>query len=236
MMDRRDALIGLGCVMALGAGEALRPRRTLSLRGRGTLESLIPKRFGPWHVESGGDLVAPRIPGSLADRLYSETVTRIYGTAEQSAPAVMLLIAYGGTQSDMLQLHRPESCYPALGFAIEQRRFTDLPLGHAGAVPAVALTAATSARTEDIVYWTRLGEYLPRTAGEQRMDRFRTALRGYTGDGVLVRASVIRGSAGASQFALLESFLTALVYAIPANQRQVLIGSELAAAMRTGRA
>lgn len=231
MIDRRDALIGLGCALALGAGEALRPQRTLSLRGHGTLESQIPKHFGPWHVEPGGDLVAPRIPGSLADRLYSETVTRIYGTAEQSIPAIMLLIAYGGTQSDMLQLHRPESCYPALGFAIEQRCFTDLPLDRGVAVPAVALTAATSSRTEDIVYWTRLGEYLPRTAGEQRMDRFRTALRGYIGDGVLVRASVIRGSEAPPQFPLLETFLTALVRALPAGRRRVLIGSDRAAAI-----
>lgn len=228
MIDRRDALIGLACAGALGAGAALRPTRMLSLLREGTIDSSVPRHFAAWQSENGGGLIIPRIPGSLADRLYSETVTRVYSPVGFAGPAIMLLVAYGGTQNDLLQLHRPESCYPALGFAIQHRKFVDLPLAPPLTLPAVALTASASERTEDILYWTRLGEFLPRTAGEQRMARLRTALQGYVADGVLVRASIIRGQDAEPQFALLSSFLLGLVRAMAGPQRRVLTGSQLA--------
>jgi EpsI family protein len=228
MIDRRDALIGLACAGALVAGTRLRPHRKLSLLANGTLDTAVPQHFGLWQSQVGGGLILPRIPGSLANRLYSETITRIYTHTGAGNHAIMLLIAYGSTQNDMLQLHRPENCYPALGFTIQHRHFADLTLATNMVLPAVALTATSSTRIEDILYWTRLGEFLPRTAGDQRMARFRTALRGYVADGVLVRATIIRAENVAPNFGLLSSFLVGLVTAMAPTQRRVLIGSERA--------
>src|SRR3546814_9693687 len=60
--------------------------------------------------------------------LYSDTLTRLYshaGTGER----VMLLMAYGSTQSDLLQLHRPETCYPAFGYRISRSAVASLDFG-----------------------------------------------------------------------------------------------------------
>ena len=59
----------------------------------------------------------PTASDSLAAKLYGETVGRIYTQASTGAE-IMMLLAHGDTQSNDLQLHRPEVCYPAFGFAI----------------------------------------------------------------------------------------------------------------------
>lgn len=42
----------------------------------------------------GGDIVVPKVPGSLSDKLYADTLTRLY-INNQTGEQVMLLIAYG---------------------------------------------------------------------------------------------------------------------------------------------
>lgn len=231
MIARRDLLIGGACVTALGLAEALRPRAQLTLMPQQPLTDLVPKTIGPWTLGEGGDIVIPKVPGSLTDKLYADTLTRLYidtKTGEQ----VMLLVAYGRAQSDILQLHRPESCYPAIGLAIQSRHNDDIALGKGATIPAVALTAGEGIRMEDIVYWTRLGEFLPRTAGEQRRDRLETAMDGIVSDGVLIRASTLRiGREAAPAYDRLNAFLAALVQAIPAGSRPGFIGTERAKAL-----
>jgi EpsI family protein len=41
---------------------------------------------------------------------------------------IMLSIAYGKNQSDALQLHKPEICYPAQGFTLLAKQNTPLDL------------------------------------------------------------------------------------------------------------
>ena len=143
----------------------------------------------------------------------------------------MLLIAYGAAQSDLLQLHRPESCYPAIGFSISNRSLVDIAMPAGVKVPGVHLTATAQERVEDISYWARLGEYLPQTAGDQRQDRLRTALQGYIADGILVRASMIRNGS-APNYAKLDAFLGDLLSSLDPAKRPALIGSARAKAMR----
>lgn len=229
MIDRRELLFGGACVAALGTGLALRPRKLKSLLHDEEIGTIIPRHFGPWSSHDGGDIVTPKTPGSLADRLYSQTVTRTYVNKTNNM-VVMLLIAYGQSQSDLLQLHRPESCYPAIGFTISGQKSTDIQVPGAVPLPATALTASNGGRIEDIVYWTRLAEYFPRTAGEQRSDRLKTAMSGIIGDGVLVRASAIRMDSPA-QYGEIEQFLTSLIAGMAPDKRNVLIGTGRAEAM-----
>lgn len=224
--SRREMLFGAGCVGALGAAEALRPRTQMRLMDAVPLAEMIPNRIGSWSVGEGGDIVQPKVPGSLSARLYTDTLTRRYRD-EASGNEVMLLIAYGDAQSDLLQLHRPESCYPAVGLEIQRRVNHDIALPGGATIPAVALTAGAGGRTEDILYWTRLGEYLPRSAGDQRRDRLQTAMAGLVSDGVLVRVSTLRfGPQPADD--LLDGFLRELVKSVPARKRRGLVGTDRA--------
>ena len=227
MPDRREFLVGGLGFGAFGLSEYLRPRRTVRLFSGITLDQAIPRTFGRWREHPGGAVIAPVTPNSLADRLYSATLTRIYYPVDQSGPPVMLLIAYGGEQSDLLQLHRPESCYPAVGLNIAQREMGDVVLPGGGRVPSVFLSATGQDRLEDIVYWTRLGEAMPRTAAEQRSDRLRAAMQGTVGDGMLVRASTIRYEESPA-WPHLSRFLAELMAHTPEKARPGFVGTQLA--------
>lgn len=235
-VSRRDALFGAACVAALGTAEYLRPRNRILLMPKGArLTSMVPPRFGDWAMGGGGDIVIPKIPGSLADRLYGDQVARNYVQAGATPTDVMLLIAYGGSQNDSLQLHRPEVCYPAIGFPIVSRRLATLQLAPGAVIPVVMLTAQSGERVEDIMYWTRLGERLPQTSDEQRLVRFQAAFAGDIPDGVLVRASAVRDDAqGAPRFGLLENFLRSMTIAMRPAERRALIGTKISQLLGDG--
>lgn len=224
MLDRRDFLFGAGCVGALAGAEALRPRRTLALLlDRSALTDLVPRQWRGWQQGGAGDIVIPQTEGSLSSKLYREQLARVYHRIDGAAPNVMLLIARGGIQSDQLQLHRPETCYPAVGFEIVERKFVSLPLGGEREIPAVALTAQSRDRTEDILYWTRIGHNLPRTSTEQTLGRLQDALHGYRSDGVLVRGSVLR-EGPSDTLATLSEFFASMIASLSPVARMGLIG------------
>jgi EpsI family protein len=219
-MKRRDVLIGGAGIAAAGAAWGLTPRAALNLVGDAKLTDIVPERFGRWVSEPSDKLVQPKTEGKLADRLYSDTLTRIYTQAETGA-AVMLLMAYGSTQSDLMQLHRPETCYPAFGFRIERSAAVRLDIGERS-LPARELLAVGPARTESILYWTRVGDQLPTSNEEQRLARLRMAMAGYVPDGLLARFSIEGREAGS--FGQLGDFVRELLAEIPSARVAALIG------------
>ena len=229
MIARRDLVIGSACLAGAGVAYALTPRHHVSLlRGR-TVEQTVPRAFGEWTSQDVTDLVAPKIEDSLASRLYGETVGRVYRGGEGGGE-VMMLLAHGDTQSDDLQLHRPEICYPAFGFAISQSGVTDVGLAPGVTLPSRRLVADAPDRRETIIYWSRLGEYLPISRKQQQVDRLRTAIKGDIADGLLARFSML-GPDPAASIGVLERFIPGLIRAVAAERRDVLIGTQRAAAM-----
>ena len=219
-IDRRTVLLGGAFAAAFGLGTWLTPRTKLRYL-KGELDAVIPERFGPWVSEFDPNLIVPPSEGSLTARLYSDLVTRRYRntvTGEQ----IMFLAAYGASQTDDLQLHRPETCYPAVGMQIAERKPITLPLA-GRAVPAVELVATAPGRVEDIVYWSRMGDSFPQSADAQRSEKLAQAFKGYIPDGILVRASHVRPD-GAPQTADLSAFLGQLVGAMQPQQRLPLLG------------
>lgn len=224
MISRRGLLAGGACLTAAGSAFALKPRERVSLLRAESVAASVPGAFGAWTSRDETDLVAPA-EGDLADRLYSETVMRIYRKPDADVE-VMMLLAYGDTQSDQLQLHRPETCYPAFGYQITANRPSDIDLGGAS-VPGRRLIAAVGARQECILYWSRLGEEFPADSGEQRASRLRAAMRGHVTDGMLARFSAVADEP-ARAFSATAGFIADLMAATPAAARAVLIGTERA--------
>ena len=226
MMDRRGLLLSAACLAAAGGAQALRPHKRFSLLGDVKMASIVPTQFGAWTAQDFDGLVKPETQGTLAARLYSEILTRIYRNAETGVE-LMMLIAYGDTQSDLLQLHRPESCYPAVGFQLLSTRPAPIPLASGVSLPGRQVVAQKADRIENIVYWTRLGEYLPTGFGDQRKARLYTAMQGYVADGGLFRFSAL-GPDPAAAFAQLDSFVAELMAAVAPQNRRGMVGTTIA--------
>lgn len=229
MIARRDILFGSACLIAAGAAYSLKPRKRLVLLSSGTMADGLPASFGDWTGENADGLVQPKTEDELAAKLYNEMVGRLYHQAS-TGQTVMMLVAYGGTQSDVLQLHRPEVCYPAVGFNLLSSTAAVVPLPGGADLPVRRVVAAAQGRQENIVYWARIGEYLPDSGSEQRKVRFENALEGYVPDGVLARFSVV-GSDAEAAFATLDRFIPELLSAVAVDKRRALIGTRFAKSM-----
>ena len=228
MIKRRDLVFGAMGLTALGIAEGLKPRKRLLLLKQGTIAQALPKTFGDWSAEDSDNLVNPATAGKLTRALYSQLVMRVYSDAKINAD-VMVLAAYGDTQSDLLQVHRPENCYPAVGFTLKESKPDLLDLGGGAKLPIRRVVATTLERTENIVYWTRIGESLPRSGPEQRSQRIENSIKGFVPDGILMRNSLVGDSTEA--FRILDSFVPEMLRAIPAATRMAFVGTELANAV-----
>ena len=228
-MNRRDVLLGGSLLSAAGIAAALTPRNRLVLLGDRKLDAVIPMQIDDWKYVPSDAFVLPKSPGSLADRLYSQTVTRLY--ASPTRPPIMLVIAYGEVQNDLLQLHRPETCYAAVGYTISASRISTVELAPQALLPVRELTAQSESRTEQICYWTRIGDDLPTDGREQRRVKLQQQMRGYLSDGVLVRISTV-GAKVPEIVDGLTDFAFSLVHSMAPGDRKVLVGRPLATAMK----
>lgn len=225
MFSRRDALFGGGLLVAAAGAAALTPRRHVILLKEGReLETMVPQKVGDWTAVPSDQFVLPKTPGSLANRLYNQTLTRLYQSPDNFP--VMLVMAYGQTQNDLLQLHRPEACYAAVGFQVSGSTVANVRVGRNALLPVRELIASTDSRIEPIVYWTRIGDTLPTTGGEQRLAKLEQQFDGIIPDGILVRASTVAPAEPAT-FDALKAFAAALVTAVAPADRPVLIGHTL---------
>src|SRR5258708_4267692 len=85
----------------------------------------IPDKFGPWKIAPSVVLVEPD-GGTLANQIYSQELGR--GYTDKDGHMVMVVIAYGPSQNDRLQLHRPEICYSSQGFRVSPRSAAEISL------------------------------------------------------------------------------------------------------------
>jgi EpsI family protein len=225
--SRRDVLMGGALLASAGTAAALVPRDRLVLMPKGhDLEDMVPQKVGAWTHVPGPGIVLPRTEGSLSAKIYGEVLSRVY-FADNLLP-VILVIAYGPVQNDLLQLHRPEVCYSAVGFDVSETVQRPLMLRPGVALPARQLVARSDRRTETISYWTRVGDDLPTNGREQRLVKLRQQWDGYIADGILVRMSCAVPP-DAQVLALLSDFARELVDAVPAVDRPALIGRDYAA-------
>ena len=101
--------------------QAIVPRVSMARTvGSFDLEEVIPRAFGDWKPVPEVRIVEPPGSDTLAREIYSQEIAR--GYADRDGHIIMLLIAYGMSQSDRLQLHRPEICYAAQGFRVSRTK------------------------------------------------------------------------------------------------------------------
>lgn len=205
--SRRELLIGGSFGLTALAGSALSTATAGAQHNLPPLERLVPARIGSWSQTSLGGLRIP-LSETPEGEAYDQLLTRLY-TSFGTMP-IMLLIAYGETQSGSTRLHRPEDCYPSAGF--ELQRWQDVPVTPSVGKPlrARCLTATAPGRVEQILYWSRIGREFAMGSFDQRWAMLRQMTSGRIPDGVLVRISTINPNR-ARALPQLRAFATALL-------------------------
>lgn len=219
-LDRRKVLVGLSLVAASGIAQARLPQPVVPRVAQDRFDALIPKQIGGFRFNSESGLVLPP-SDAMSDRLYDNLVTRTY--SNPAGETVMLLIAYNNKQDGVLQIHRPEICYPAGGFALSAVEPIAVPMAAGRSLPAQVFSAASEVRNEVVVYWTRVGDAYPRRWFEQRWAVAEANLRGIVPDGVLARVSMISNDTSAAT-PLLQGFIRDMHQASGTQARKLLFG------------
>lgn len=222
VINMRYLLIGLCMLVAAGLALVLTPRMKAADQGKLIdLETMIPKRFGDWRVdESITPLrVSPDVQAKL-DKIYNQTLSRTY--INQKGERLMLSIAYGGDQSDSMQVHKPEVCYPAQGFQVIKQLNGTLDVGTL-LIPVKRLVAVHGARAEPITYWITVGDEVALSGWKRKLAQVRFGFTGRIPDGLLFRVSSIANDEEGA-FQAHARFARTLLGAVDVNTRQRLIG------------
>jgi EpsI family protein len=188
------------------------------------LERIIPGRFGEWAAQPNAAAIvpAPDVEANLA-RLYSQIVSRTY--INSRGERIMLMVAYGGDQSDALKAHRQEVCYAAQGFEIKGLSRGELP-AWGKTIPVTRMHAVRGRRSEPVTYWFTMGDQVVLGRLERLQVQLRYGLAGWLPDGVLVRVSSF-DTDPARAYSQQGEFLAALFGGMRQSDLPRLIGSSL---------
>jgi EpsI family protein len=217
-IDRRKLLLGLLFASAAGLAAWRQPSKHLDYLGKAKLDDIVPKTIGPWKFVAASGLVVPP-EDQMLRTLYSQLLTRVYDDGINSP--VMLLMAQSGSQTGVLQVHRPETCYTAGGYQISP--VSPHPIRLASEVlPANSMDATFEGLTEHVIYWTRVGNRVPASWSQQKLAVAEQNLRGIIPDAILVRVSTVSPD-GPSARASLDAFTRAMLASVPPQHRSVFI-------------
>ena len=219
-ISRRKMLIGAAVAGTVLLSELYVPQRSVPRLTDAKFDKLFPQRLGPWRYLSESGLVLPP-EDQLSRTLYEQLLTRSYATDDKGP--VMLVLAYSSIQEGRLQVHRPEVCYPAAGFTILENVPAVVQINDGFSIPCRFLTADRGARREYILYWTRVGDAMPRRWFDQRWEMAKANLQGFIPDGLLARVSVI-GTDREESLATLNQFVRTMVATAGRPGRTMLIG------------
>ena len=189
----RSTNILLACVAMLGAmllAMAITPHKLMArTHNVFNIDQHLPTQFGNWKPsrdQRGG----PASPNSLEATIYNQEASR--GFIDPDGHVVMLMVAYGESQSDRLQLHHPEVCYTAQGFRVS--RTTPFKLDYSPSAPPLKVTrlvAQREDRIEPISYWMRIGYDNPDSNSARQLLKLEYGLRGSIPHGALFRVSTV---------------------------------------------
>lgn len=222
VISRRHFVVGAILAGASAGTFAAQPKVRHAPIDKNRFVGWVPQKVGPWTVISASGVVLPP-PDELSARLYDNLVTRTFAAADE--PPVMLCIAYNYKQDGVLQLHRPEICYPAGGYKLSPTQPVALSLSPDREIAANTFTASGVERTEQVLYWTRLGNAFPRSWLDQRISVMEANLRGIIPDGALMRVSIADNDQARS-LEILRRFLATFMEVSPPPLQRVLVGDK----------
>lgn len=219
-ISRRQLVIGGTLAAAsLGATAAL-PKPVYPQIDARRFAAWVPNDFGPWKFETASGVLLPT-PDILATRLYDDLVTKTY--IQRGKPNVMMLIAYNYRQDGIIQIHRPETCYTAGGYALTPTEGLQLDVGQGRQVPAAFFTGVGPQQTEQVLFWTRIGPRFPRSWVDQRLAVMASNLAGAIPDGAMIRFSIADTDRQGSLETLRE-FVVGFLDAADGRLRRLLLG------------
>lgn len=223
LISLKHLLVGLFMFAAAGMALALKPTAMVSAQGpKIDLETLIPKQFGEWKIdETIAPLIANPEQEALINRIYDQTLSRTYINAR--GERIMLSIAYGGDQSDAMQVHKPEACYPAQGFQILKNANDIFSTGDSN-IPVRRLVATLGPRVEPITYWTTIGDTVAVDGFKWKLQQLKFGLTGKIPDGLLFRVSSIQADDTAA-YAAQDDFTRELLRELSPDARKRIIGN-----------
>lgn len=218
-LDRRSFIAGGVLLAGAGLSQLSHPQAFASPIPKAQFERMVPDNVGPWRSRRSAELVVKAEDGQQ-DKLYENLETRIYEGPD--LPSIMLLIAYSSIQQNDILVHRPEVCYPASGFAIEQKRPATVDFG-SKSINASELVADRGGLKEKILYWVRVGDNFPRGWVDLRLTTALSNVKGVTPDGVLFRVSTIYEQGNRLSVQTLIDFSRVFVAAAPPALRKVVL-------------
>lgn len=222
VLNPRALIIGLMMILSSGIAVVMKPVERVADAGpKIDLESMIPKQFSDWRIDNS--LVPLEVdPRRLAvlNRIYNQTLSRTY--INHKGERIMLSIAYGGDQSDSMQVHKPEICYPGQGFKILKLVAGMFDTGF-GEIEVKRLLATQGSRIEPITYWITIGDTVTVNSLKWKLAQLKYGLTGKVPDGLLFRVSSLGDEA--TGYVLQEDFTRLLLRALSPKDRTRLIGS-----------
>jgi EpsI family protein len=224
LIPMRALLVLLAMLLATGLSVAAKPRTRVADQGpRIDLEVVVPPAFGAWRMDTS--IVPVKVSADVQaklDKLYSQTLSRTY--VNDDGVRVMLSVAYGGDQSDAMQVHKPEVCYAAQGFRVLDAALGEIRTRY-GSTPVKRLVATLGARNEPITYWIVVGNHAVTRGIDQKLAQLRYGLTGRVPDGLLVRVSSIDRDAQHG-YRIHEGFINDMLVSMSPEQRNRVIGTE----------
>lgn len=210
-------------VAASGLAVAMRPTQKIAEIGEPVvLETMIPKAFGEWQEQPQNQqmIVDPQQQATII-KLYTQTLSRTYINPE--GYRIMLSVAYGVDQRGENEVHKPEVCYPAQGFTVDDIQRGQLDTS-AGAIAVTRVRVRLGERREPVTYWTTVGDHVVRTGIDKKLTEARYGLSGRIPDGLLFRVSSIDPES-AHAFEKQRLFTDTLLNSLTPEHRQKLIGN-----------
>lgn len=224
-VPKRNIWLLLAMLICAGAAFGLTPRQKIAAQNpMPQLAELIPQQFGEWKAVKGINHIIDPGQKALLDRLYEQQLSRTYENPQ--GYRIMLSIAYGGNQRDSLELHKPEVCYVAQGFILQEKQKLTLPIAQSP-IPLTRLRTNMGNRKEPVTYWVTIGDTVVNDGYAKKFVEIKYGLFGQIPDGVLTRISSIDEDPE-NAFSIQQQFISELMMHLEPYAREKFLGKHTA--------